>query len=311
MGETEEQKHVLIREDEIVEVGSWDDMESDPEFVADLDPSKLALGRPIGHYKLWPHKPCRISSCHTKHGEGWFVELKNKKRSYIGVLCGLNHYPALKQMAKAFNRVNKRRLARKRVSLLTEELLALLPKARQFLNSSGNTVVRLMDEFYKLPVVTGQLKTELRRMLQTGTREIQQTRRRSREEQDEVRAMNPMARQDEVEFETIVVGTLQGLRAQNITHIRKLVPEIESSLALLQATDLDRESVNKINSNIRIAEEAKARFDLAKEVAESFKQFARKSNIAQLHLLLPRGGQEQEALKNLTLDASKARWRTN
>lgn len=82
----------LNSEQGLIDVESWEDVESLPGFVDNLNPSKHKLDSIIGRYLFKDKVRCGLSDCHTPHSRGYIVTTKEGLSTNIGKDCGKTHF---------------------------------------------------------------------------------------------------------------------------------------------------------------------------------------------------------------------------
>jgi hypothetical protein len=76
----------------LIRVENWEDIESRPGFVKDLDPSRNRLSAIIGQYVFRDRIRCGLSNCHTPHSKGYIVATTDGYETNIGKDCGRTHF---------------------------------------------------------------------------------------------------------------------------------------------------------------------------------------------------------------------------
>lgn len=125
----------LNSEQGLTTVESWEDIESRPGFVTDLNPSDHKLDSIIGRYMFKDKIRCGLSNCHTPHAKGYIAATKDGLSTNIGKDCGKRYFGVdFETMAKKFDRditevENRSRLCG--FSLKVEEIERVLSDLRQ------------------------------------------------------------------------------------------------------------------------------------------------------------------------------------
>ena len=80
---------------------TWEEVESIPGYIRDIDPKEVKLKNVIGSYREPELRVCGLSTCHRKHYKGFIVELesddatnRNGNITNIGANCGHTHLGA-------------------------------------------------------------------------------------------------------------------------------------------------------------------------------------------------------------------------
>ena len=84
---------ITIKTDKgLVEVVGWDQIESRPGFLADLDPTQHTLDSIVGRYAFKDKIRCGLSNCHTLHAKGYLVSTRDGCETNIGKDCGRTYF---------------------------------------------------------------------------------------------------------------------------------------------------------------------------------------------------------------------------
>ena len=95
----------LSSEQGLTSVENWEDLESRPGFVIDLNPSKHHLDSIIGRYTFKDKIRCGLSNCHTPHAKGYIVTTKEGLSTRIGKDCGKKYFGVdFEIMSRKFDR---------------------------------------------------------------------------------------------------------------------------------------------------------------------------------------------------------------
>lgn len=296
-----------FRVEDIVEIESWEEMEDDPLFIWDIDKDKLKVGKPVGHYKLMPPKSCRLTSCHSGHNEGWYVQFSNGKRSYIGVDCGRDAYPVLADWSRAYRRYTTRKAAQNRVNHCLTQITELEAATQELVNDRARVVYRLMKPFLNCDVVPNALVSALRTRLRTNNRAVVVERRRNERDQEIFKEANPNARGRELTHEQFAVGRLAGLESLETQRFKELIDETQAARKALDALDLENDPITRISIAAKKAEALPSLLQDAENTVAAFPRFVAESNLTLLHLLLPPGPDRDKVLR-LAFDGEKGKW---
>lgn len=89
----------------LVKVESWNDIESRPGFMQDLNPKDKSLESIIGRYIFKDKIRCGLSNCHTPHSKGYIVTTKDGCETNIGKDCGKTYFGVdFETLSKKFDR---------------------------------------------------------------------------------------------------------------------------------------------------------------------------------------------------------------
>lgn len=95
----------LNTEQGLINVENWEDIESRPGFVYDLNPADHNLEAIIGRYLFKEMIKCGLSNCHTPHSKGYIITTKEGLSTNIGKDCGKNYFGVdFEDLSKKFDR---------------------------------------------------------------------------------------------------------------------------------------------------------------------------------------------------------------
>jgi hypothetical protein len=89
----------------LVKVEGWDEIESRPGFVKNLNPAEHTLDSIIGRYIFKEKISCGLSNCHRPHAKGYIVTTKDGHETNIGKDCGKTYFGVdFETLTKKFDR---------------------------------------------------------------------------------------------------------------------------------------------------------------------------------------------------------------
>lgn len=95
----------LNSEQGLISVENWEDIESRPGFITNLNPSDHQLESIIGRYLFKEKIRCGLSNCHTPHAKGYIVTTKDGQSTNIGKDCGKKYFGVdFEYLSKKFDR---------------------------------------------------------------------------------------------------------------------------------------------------------------------------------------------------------------
>ena len=95
----------LNTEKGFVKIERWEDIESLPRFVDNLNPSAHKLKEIIGRYIFKDYIKCGLSNCHTPHGKGYIATTMEGMSTNIGKDCGKKYFGVdFETLSKKFDR---------------------------------------------------------------------------------------------------------------------------------------------------------------------------------------------------------------
>jgi len=89
----------------LIKVEAWEDIESRPGFIKDLNPEDKKLDAIIGRYMFKDYIRCGLSNCHTPHIKGYIVTTDDGHETNIGKDCGKTYFGVdFQTLSKKFDR---------------------------------------------------------------------------------------------------------------------------------------------------------------------------------------------------------------
>lgn len=82
----------LNTEKGLIRVESWEDIQSRPGFVSDLNPKEKKLKTVIGSCEFKEKIKCGLSNCHSPHNKGFIATTVDGYETNIGKDCGKTHF---------------------------------------------------------------------------------------------------------------------------------------------------------------------------------------------------------------------------
>jgi len=76
----------------LVRIERWEDIESLPGYVDNLNPSQHKLKTIRGRYLFKDYIKCGLSNCHTSHGKGYIATTTDGLTTNIGKDCGKKYF---------------------------------------------------------------------------------------------------------------------------------------------------------------------------------------------------------------------------
>lgn len=188
-------------------IRTYHDLLQLPDFRESIDPLAQPLRRILTGYHLESEYPCGLKGCHQPHKEGFLVELEDGGLTNVGWKCGAGFGDKFA--------AEKRRYAEEE---LRPKAIAVLHEAGQKIREMKFGLARLAAEADRL----SRCKQGLRSLLPTlyrdllrrahggDARVIEQIARTEKEIQDML-ALNPSARRDDIRYREEARGVLPGL----------------------------------------------------------------------------------------------------
>lgn len=127
----------------LVEAEGWDQIESRPGFVRDLDPAQHKLSSVIGRYALKDEVRCGLSNCRQPHSKGYIVVTADGCETNIGKDCGKRYFGVeFETLSKKFNRDIAEQENRSRILGFSLQIDDTEQSFRELRDAGGNWAYR-------------------------------------------------------------------------------------------------------------------------------------------------------------------------
>ncbi|MBN9427944.1 MAG: hypothetical protein J0H09_15685 [Burkholderiales bacterium] len=228
-----------------IEIRAYEDLIARPNFVCDVNPTKVALVRVLNEYHFGDSVRCGLTSCHQPHHHGYLIETDDGHETNIGNDCGRTHFGE--------NLVTQVRLHRGREELRQQqallattiarkpEILARIRELRERRNGA-DWLVRARRQL-KDAVGTAVI-VELQNRAKRGDLAVVEERQRSSQQIADILAANPSLRRQEVEFEQVTQGYLHDVGFIN-SYPELQLNDLQNKMHELTSLDFSRLSVPK------------------------------------------------------------------
>jgi hypothetical protein len=258
-----------------VEVPSWHDVVSRPLFVEEIDPKGE---KPVEVMAAYTFKNdeirCGLKDCHQPHDYGFLVRTSKGNETNIGRICGRNIFGAeFTALANRFREKERLRTYKQGINAALERKIEVLARVETLKNQQygANWLYRSLRNFranYPADLVRN-LTDRARR----GEPVIEQVRERSKAEIEMAQVANPSANVESLRYETIRIGSLQGLDIF-ATDIRKiLINQVEkqfSELDQLNFVSIKRTQLRELYSWAHSLDDTLAEAELLIGAGQSF-----------------------------------------
>lgn len=213
-----------------------------PNYLDSIDPSTQPLRRIITGYYLNAEYPCGLKNCHQPHREGFLVELEDGNISNVGWKCG-EHFG--EKFAIERTRYAELELRPKAIAIV-QSVLTRLRSSRQELDRLAAEADRLSRCKLGMRRQFPKLYSELERRAHGGNDRVTEQIERTRQEIDDLQAMNPSGSRDRFRYREESRGVLPGLRVL-ATNIRdEIVVGFTNKADSLVETDIASLSTDKL-----------------------------------------------------------------
>lgn len=270
---------------------NWEDIESRPGFVSNLNPSDHKLDSIIGNYVFKEKIRCGLSNCHTPHAKGYIVTTKGGLSTNIGKDCGKTYFGVeFDILAKKFKRDRTEKENRIRLdsfSFQIEELEQTISDLRQKEHGA--------DWVYKKsrPLVSAsnecphEIVRRISVMVKTGTNILSVEREATKSEIELQEAMqNQKIRHPYIIEEPIaeIAGT-QSLFPENDLRAL-LVIDLEQTLKEFNAMDIDSLSFDELRHWTKWVDSVENTLEKAKAAVAIGNSLLSRSNLEPFNQIL-------------------------
>lgn len=240
----------LNSEQGLISVENWEDIESRPGFVNNLNPADHKLDAVIGRYLLKEMKKCGLSNCHTLHAKGYIITTKEGLSTNIGKDCGKKYFSVdFEDFSKKFDRLVTEDENRKRLnsfSFQIEETERTISELRQKEHGADWVYKKtrpLMSASKDCPeVIVRRIST----MVKTGKNVLSVQREATQKEVDILEAQNQkISRPHYVDEPIAEIAGIQALYLENDLKTL-LVLDLEATLKAFKLVDIDSLSFDEL-----------------------------------------------------------------
>lgn len=283
----------LNSEQGLINVESWDAIESRPGFVPDLNPSAHKLDSIIGRYIFKDKIRCGLSNCHSPHAKGYIVTTKEGLSTNIGKDCGKNYFGVdFETMSKQFDRLvieaeNRSRLCG--FSFQVEEIDRVLcelrqkPRGADWVYNNTRALVSVSNAFPK------EVVRRISAMLKNGTNTLTIEHEATSSEIEALEAMQgrKLPRPHVISETVANIAGLQALYPENDLRTL-LVLDLETRLNEFKEKDIDSLTYDELRFWTKWADSVENTLEKATNAAEIGRELLTKPNLEPFSRVLTR-----------------------
>jgi hypothetical protein len=281
----------LTSEKGLVRVDSWDDIESRPGFVGDLDPTKHRLHAIIGRYVFKQHIRCGLSNCHTLHAKGYIAVTTDGHETNIGKDCGKTYFGVdFETLSRRFDRDITEAENRDRLWSFTFQLddlkrrLAELRRDEKGADWVHRNIRPLITPNCGLPSeVTSRVLT----MVRSRSSALTVSRKATEEELEllEAREGRRVTRSHFVEEQISDIDGFDALYTEN--DLRQLIAvELEEKIRAFESLDIDTLRFNELRSWSKWIDSVEPTMDRVDRAVANGRRLLTASNLTPLGRLI-------------------------
>ena len=290
----------------LINVESWEEIESRPGFVPNLDPAAHKLEAIIGRYLFKDKIKCGLSNCHTPHGKGYIVKTKEGALTNIGKDCGKTYFGVdFEDLSKKFERditekENKQRLGSFSMQIEeVEKTISVLRKKEHGADWVYKTTRSLVTTGKDCPEV---IVRRMSAMIKSGTNILTSQREATLEETEEVEAAQnrKIQRPHYIDEPIAEIAGIQALYSENDLK-RLLVLDLEENIQAFKGKDIDTLNYEELRHWIKWVNTVENTLEKAAASVELGNTLLSRSNLEQFNQILSKNEE-----KNLFREYLKA-----
>jgi len=260
---------------------SWQDVESIPGYVRDIDPLSIQLDAVVGKYREPELRICGFSNCHTKHFRGYLVTTKDGRITNIGVDCGRKHFGVdFENMSRQLDRDWLNQERRESIFSALGKLDAWKSACDDLMNGKRGASWLSKQHREMQDFKTGLPRSILRsiqEMMRTGRTVLYKE--RAATEQEKAFAKETGQRMPNIVQEE--VGTLKGL--SGLAKMEELLPkDLIPNLDAIAEIDVDAATEGDLQFWSKWCGEVDVKVEQAKSIIDSAQIFFHEDNISKL-----------------------------
>ena len=265
----------------MIDVDSWDAIESRPGFVTNLDPSLHKLASIIGRYLLRDKIPCGLSNCRTPHAKGYIVVTKDGCETNIGKDCGKTYFGVdFETLSRKFDRDITMKENREKLWSFSFNMDEVVSKVE--LRASGADQVYLSTR----PLVTPskgcpvEVIRRIGEMIKTRTNVLSEARQATAQEIEDQEAREGR-RLSGPQYREIRIAEIDGLSTlypeNNLRDI--LVLDLEAKLQRFRETDLDTLTPEELKQWVKWISTVEPSIERAEAIIGAGRRLLKKENL--------------------------------
>ncbi|MEW8348577.1 MAG: hypothetical protein AB2687_09720 [Candidatus Thiodiazotropha taylori] len=263
---------------------NWEDVESLPGFVKDIDPREVELDAVIGKYREPELRVCGFSTCRTKHFRGYIASTKDGRVTNIGVDCGKKHFGVdFETMSRQLDRDWQNQQRRLEISAAQNMCDGWIIKCSNLIN--GDRAASWINRQYRLIIdredgLPPSVSQDLLKLIKSGDNVLYRERTATEQEKDIARETG----QQQLEIIREEIGSIQGIKGLGlIEELRNILPkDLELNLKNLSEIDVNKCTDTELRYWAKWSGEVESKFTRATMIIEDARKFFNQDNITLL-----------------------------
>lgn len=280
----------------LVDVESWEDVISLPNYTADLDPAKHELKEIIGWYYEADPVHCGLTTCNRPHNKGYVVTTKTGETTNIGNICGKTYFSVeFEQQSNAFGQLIKARNQRENIASFLfrldqyENLVEDLRKGDKQADWVYRNIRAVTQRGQGVP---SEIVTRINQMSRNHNGDIVVSRLATKEERDIQESISGHSMPKDLIVED-VVGHLKGIDCMySENNLKTLVVGLKEGIDALKTIDIDAASNSDLKQWSKWVGDFDSNIEKVRRIIKAGRIFFTKENLGQLELVLDEGSQD-------------------
>lgn len=200
------------------------DITNFPKYLESIDPKTQPLRRIITGYHLNEEYPCGLKSCHQPHKEGYLVELEDTYVTNVGWKCGMQFG---EKFAIEHRRYAEQELRPKAITTI-QEIISKIKGVSQEIQRLADDAARLSQCKQGMRSQFPRLYKDLDRRAHGGNNRVTEQIELTKNEIDDLQAMNPGSSRGQFRYREELRGVLPGLRVLAINIHEEVISRLKS-----------------------------------------------------------------------------------
>ncbi len=268
----------------LIHIEHWEDIQSRPGFLWELDPKSHTLSAIIGRYALRYKIRCGLSNCHTPHAKGYIVVTKNGHETNIGKDCGRKYFSVdFDTLSAKFDRDITEKENREKLWNFSSGLNELKDKILSIRKQNGADWVHrmsreLVEPSNKFPA---EIFQRINSMVKTRETSLFTDREATAKEVENLEATHgrKFPRPHYIQEHIAEIAGLDALQPEN--NLRNLlVFELEEQIKHFEAEDIDLMNFETLHRWVKWVEGVEANLNRAIKAVKSGRRLLTQENLS-------------------------------
>lgn len=279
----------------LVKIESWNEIESRPGFVKDLNPADHKLDSIIGRYIFKEKIRCGLSNCHTPHAKGYIVTTADGHETNIGKDCGKREFGVdFDTLSNKFDRDITQAENRERLwsfSFQLEELENRIAELRRSKNGADWVHKHTHSLLNNNRGCPDEVVRRITSMIKSRSNIISTQREATKQEIEDREAIEnrTLPRPHYIDVPIAEVAGVDALYPENDLR-NLLVKDLETNIKQFREKDIDSLTYEELNYWVKWVGTVEITLERAKSAVESGKRLLSPSNLSPFVKVLTKQG---------------------